>query len=149
MKVYLDTTIITLLLFGQKRNPDRYEEVRRLFETIDDGHVAAVISIYALQELCSFCYANFSTEDAPTVTRLAFHELLAHELLLTPLLSRTDRIILSRRFPIRDASDQAHAGVAYREGCSYIVTYDRHFQDIADLLPSFTAGELLNRLGKD
>lgn len=144
MKVYLDTTIITLLLFGQKRNPERFEEVRQLFDAIDNGQVAAVISIYALQELCSFCYANFPTEDAPTVTRLAFYELL-----LTPLLSRTDRIVLSRRFPIRDASDQAHAGVAHREGCSYIITYDHHFQDIADLLPSLTAGELLNRLGKD
>jgi len=149
MKVYLDTTIITLLLFGQKRNPERFAEVKQLFDAIDDGQVAAVISIYALQELCSFCYANFPTEDAPTVTRLAFYELLAHELLLTPLLSRTDRIVLSRRFPIRDASDQAHAGVAHREGCSYIITYDSHFQDIADLLPSLTAGELLNRLGKD
>lgn len=30
-----------------------------------------------------------------------------------------------------------------------IVTYARHFQDIADLLPSLAADELLNRLGKD
>lgn len=149
MKVYLDTTIITLLLFGQDRHPERHTEVMRLFDAIDAGHVQAVVSIYALQELCSFCYANFSPEQAPTVTRLAFHELLSHELLLTPLLNRTDRIVLSRRFPMRDTSDQAHAGVAYREGCRYIVTYDRHFQDIADQLACLTAGQLVDQLGKE
>ena len=30
-----------------------------------------------------------------------------------------------------------------------IVTYDRHFQDIADQLACLTAGQLLDRLGKE
>lgn len=106
----------------------------------------AVISLSALQELCAFCYGNFSAEDAPHVARLAFHGLLGHELMLVPLLSRADRILLNRRFPMRDTSDQAHAATAYHVGCAAIVTYDRHYQDIADRIPCFTAAEALSQL---
>jgi hypothetical protein len=73
--------------------------------------------------LCAFCYGNFPAEQAPRVTRLAFYELLGHELLLVPLLSRMDRIILGRRFPLKDTSDQAHVATACHNGCQAIVTY--------------------------
>jgi predicted nucleic acid-binding protein len=145
MKVYLDTTVITLLLFGAQTDPGRHREVTAFFVELDKGGVQAVVSIYALQELCAFCYGNFSAEDAPHVARLAFHELLGHELMLVPLLSRADRIVLNRRFPMRDTSDQAHAATAFHVGCEAIVTYDRHYQDIADRIPCFTAAEALSQ----
>jgi len=148
MKVYLDTTVITLFLFGQQRHPERYAEVRPLFEALDAGRLQAVVSIYALQELTSFCYATFPADCAPQVTRLALHELLGHELLVVPLLTRTERIILSRRFPMRDPSDQVHVATAHREGCEAIVTYDQHYQDVADRFVCLTAGETLERLSK-
>ena len=149
MKVYLDTTALTLLLFGQSRHPQRYAEVKALFEAVDAGHLQAVVSIYALQELCAYCYANFPEEHAPVVTRLAFHELLGHEVLIVPLLTRMDRIVLSRRFPMRDPSDQVHAATAYREKCDAIVTYDEHYREIADRLPCLTAGEVLSQLAEE
>jgi predicted nucleic acid-binding protein len=146
MKVYLDTTVITLLLFGQRLHPDRHAEVKALFEALDAGRLKGVVSIYALQELCAYCYANFPSEQAPEVARLALHELLGHKVLLVPLLTRVDRVTLSRRFPMRDPSDQVHAATAYREGCAFIVTYDQHYQDISDRFPSLTASEVLVRL---
>jgi len=149
MKVYLDTTVITLLLFGTKTHPERHSEVTDFFTRLDAGGLQAVVSIYALQELCAFCYGNFPAEDAPHVARLAFHELLGHELMLVPLLNRADRIVLNRRFPVRDTSDQAHAATAYHVGCEAIITYDRHFQDIADRIPCLTAAELLAQLATD
>ena len=149
MKVYLDTTVITLLMFGARTNPDRHGEVVDFFAALDAGRMRAFVSIYALQELCAFCYDNFPAEDAPHVACLAFHELLGHELMLVPLLSRADRIVLNRRFPMRDTSDQAHAATAYRAGCEAIITYDQHYQDIADRFTCLTAAELLNKLAKD
>lgn len=83
------------------------------------------------------------------MTRLAFHELLGHELLLVPLLSRMDRIILSRRFPLKDASDQAHVATAYHNGCQAIITYDQHYQDVASRFACLTAGEALVRWSQD
>lgn len=148
MKVYLDTTVLTLFLFGQSRHPQRYAEVKTFFEALDAGDLQAVVSLYALQELCAYCYANFPAEHAPVVTRLAFHELLGHDVLVVPLLTRMDRIVLSRRFPMRDPSDQVHAATAYREGCDVIVTYDEHYQDIADRFPCLTAGEVLAQLSE-
>lgn len=120
--------------------------MRALFEALDAGRLHAVVSMYALQELCTYCYANFPAEQAPVVARLALHELLGHEVLLIPLLSRMDRVVLSRQFPMRDPSDQVHAATAYRAGCAIIVTYDQHYQDIADIFPCLTAGEVLARL---
>lgn len=149
MKVYLDTTVITLLLFGAQTDTSRHREVTDFFVELDKGSVQAVVSIYALQELCAFCYGNFSAEDAPHVARLAFHELLGHELMLVPLLNRADRIVLNRRFPMRDTSDQAHAATAFHVGCEAIVTYDRHYQDIADRIPCFTAAEALAQLAEE
>ncbi len=149
MKVYLDTTAIILFLFGQQRHPDRYAELAALFDALDAGRLQAVVSIYALQELCTFCYGNFPVEQAPRVTRLAFYELLGHELLLAPLLSRVDRIILSRRFPLKDTSDQAHIATAYHNGCQAIITYDQHYQDIANRFPCLTAGEALAKLANE
>jgi len=149
MKVYLDTTVLTLLLFGREHHPERHAEVQALFEALDAGRLQAVVSIYALQELCTYCYANFPIEHAPVVARLAFHELLGHEVLLVPLLTRADRIVLTRRFLMRDPSDQVHAATAYREGCAIIATYDQHYQAIADRLPSLTAAEVLSRLAEE
>ena len=149
MKVYLDTTTVILFIFGQQRHPDRYVEIAALFDALDTGRLQAVVSIYALQELCAFCYGNFPVEQAPRVTRLAFYELLGHELLLAPLLSRMDRIILSRRFPLKDTSDQAHVATAFHNGCQAIITYDQHYQDIADRFSCLTAGEALVRLATE
>lgn len=146
MKVYLDTTILTVFLFGQQHHPDRHEECKQLFAAIEEGQLEAVVSLYAIQELCSFCYNSFPLLQAPHVTRVAIHELLRYRLQVVPLLTRADRILLSRRFPMRDTSDQVHAATAYREGCTVVITYDHHYQEIAALIDVLTAGEIMQRL---
>jgi len=146
MKVYLDTTVIILLLFGEKSQPERHAEVIQLFAALDANRLQAVVSLYALQELCAFCFDNFPADQSPRVARLAFHELLEHELLIAPLLNRMDRIILSRRFPMEDTSDQVHAVTADKQGCEAIVTYDQHYQVIADRILCLTAADVVDRL---
>jgi predicted nucleic acid-binding protein len=132
--------------FGQQLHPDRHAHTGALFEAIDAGKVEAIVSLYALQELCSYCYNTFLQTHAPHATRLALHTLLEHPLLIVPLLTRVDRILLGRRFPMSDTSDQVHACTAYREGCAAIITYDHHYQEIASLLSVFTPTELLQRI---
>ncbi len=146
MKVYLDTTILTVYLFGQQLHPDRYADTVMFFAKLSSGNVEAVVSIYALQELCSYCYNTFPQPHAPHATRLAFAQLLDVSLLVVPLLSRADRILYSRRFPMSDTSDQVHTCTAYREGCSAIVTYDHHYQEVASLISVVTPAELLQTL---
>jgi predicted nucleic acid-binding protein len=148
MRVYLDTTVITILLFERNNPSSRYAETVRLFDVLDANRFEAVVSLYALQELCAFCYGNFPAEQAPHVARLAFYELLGHEIQLVPLLTRMDRIILNRRFPLKDTSDQAHAATAYHHGCQAIITYDSHYDEIADRMLCVTAGEMLETLGE-
>lgn len=41
MKVYLDTTVITLLLFGAQTDPTRHQEVTDFFFELDKGSVQA------------------------------------------------------------------------------------------------------------
>ena len=50
---------------------------------------------------------------------------------------------------MRDTSDQAHAATAFRAGCEAIITYDQHYQDIADRMICLTAAEVLSKLTKD
>lgn len=91
MKVYLDTTVITLLLFGAQTDPTRHQEVTDFF-------------------------------------RVRQRQRAGRWSLSTP---------------------QAHAATAYHVGCEAIVTYDRHYQDIADRISVLTAAQALARLTKD
>jgi predicted nucleic acid-binding protein len=145
MKIYLDTTILTVYLFGQQLHSARHVDAVALFATVDAGLVEAVVSLYALQELCSYCYNTFPPAQAPHATRLAVHELLRHPLQVVPLLTRADRILFSRRFPMSDTSDQVHTCTAYREGCTAVITYDHHYQEVATLITVLAPAEFLQQ----
>jgi len=50
MKVYLDTSVLNVWLFGREQETERYAQVCHLFEAINAGMVQAIVSLYSLQE---------------------------------------------------------------------------------------------------
>lgn len=104
------------------------------------------ISLYAFQELYSFCHENYSVTDVSDAFRLALLKLLNYPLQVVPLLTRGDRLTYERRFTLSDASDKPHVISAYLAGGDAIVSYDSHFQEAADFIASLTPEELLAHL---
>ncbi len=145
-RIYLDTSVSIVLLFGKERERDRFAHVKSLFEKINAGQVEAVISLYTLQEICTYCFANFPEEIAGNVSRIAILNLVRNRLALFPLPSRQERMTYSRMFTIRDASDRTHVISAFLSRCEAIVAYDEHFRDSADVMPYLHPEELLTRL---
>ena len=60
------------------------------------------ISLYAFQELYSFCYGNYSADDVSSVFRLSLLKLLDYPLQIMPLLTRSDRLTYER---LQEATD--------------------------------------------
>ena len=145
-RVYLDASVVNVRLFGQEKEAERYGHVLRLFEAIDEGKVVAIVSIYTLQEICVFCRDRLAVKETEKVAWLALRELFQHELRIVPLLTRMQKMVHSRTFEMRDASDQPHAISAYLHNCDAIVAYDEHFQDVADKILSLQPEELVVEL---
>ena len=143
MKIYLDVSVLIVYLFGQAREPIRYRAVSNLFDKFQTSQLDCCISLYAFQELYSFCHENYSATHASNVFRLALLKLLDHPLQIVPLLTRIDRLIYERRFTMSDASDKPHVISAYLAGCDAIVSYDSHFQEATDFITTLTPEEFL------
>ena len=143
MKVYLDVSVLVVYLFGQVREPIRYRTVSNLFDKFQGSQLDCCISLYAFQELYSFCHDNYSITDVSEVFRLALLRLLGYPLQIVPLLTRSDRLTYERRFAMSDASDKPHVISAYLAGCDAIVSYDSHFQEATDFVTALTPEQLL------
>jgi predicted nucleic acid-binding protein len=144
--LYLDSSVLLVYLLGSAAEPTRHAAARDLFTTIDNGDLTALISLYSFQEIYSFCEDNYPVDDVPEVFRQALLRLLASPVCIKGLLTREERLIHERRFHIRDASDTPHVISALLNHCEVIVTYDDHFQDVANVVESLTPEELLQRL---
>ncbi|MBL7065727.1 MAG: PIN domain-containing protein [Anaerolineae bacterium] len=147
-RVYLDASVVIVRLFGQEREAKRYAYILRLFEAIDEDRIAAIISIYTLQEICLFCRDRLAVVNPAKVAWLALRELAQHDLTMAPLLTRMEKMVHSRTFKIRDASDQPHAICAYLHNCDAIVAYDDHFKDVDHIISYLRPEELLVHLDK-
>lgn len=115
--IYVDTSVVTVWLFGEKREPARYPATAELFRLVEAGDLRGLISLYTLQEVYAFCEDNFPPDEVRATAKLALRELLLTGLDIAPLLRRTERLLHQRRFPLSDASDQPHAIVAYINNC--------------------------------
>ena len=146
MKVYLDVSVLVVYLFGQAREPIRYRTVSNLFDKFQGSQLDCCISLYAFQELYSFCDENYSITDVSDVFRLALLKLLGYPFQIVPLLTRTNRLTYEHRFAMSDASDKPHVISAYLAGCDAIVSYDSHFQEANDFITALTPEELLAHL---
>ncbi len=146
MKIYLDTSVINVYLFGRfsETEAKRFPVVIRLFDLINSNKVHAVISLYSIQEIFVFCKAIFGSETGNTA-RLAFLELFKNEFTLTGLLTREERLLHRMKFILDDLSDQPHAISAYLNDCDAIVTYDSHFLQIKDNISVYTPEEIVLR----
>jgi len=131
LKIYLDTSVINVFLFGRYSDTEkpRLPATKRLFSLMDEKHIDAVISLYSIQEVFSFCKKIFASE-AGHVARLALSELFMHNFELSGLLTRQERLLNRTRFNMPDLSDQPHAISAFLNKCDALVTYDTHFQHI-------------------
>jgi len=146
LNIYLDTSVITVYLFGRYSEIEskRFPIVARLFNLINSNKVHAVISLYSIQEIFVFCKTIFGSEVG-NIARAAFLELFKNEFSLTGLLTREERLLHRMRFIIDDLSDQPHAISAYLNNCNAIVTYDTHFLKIKDIISIYTPEEIVSK----
>lgn len=147
MKIYLDTSVINVYLFGRfsEAEAKRFPVVIRFFDLINSNKVHAVISLYSIQEVFVFCKAIFGSETG-NIARLAFLELFKNEFTLTGLLTREERLLHRVKFILDDLSDHPHAISAYLNDCDAIVTYDSHFLQIKDNISVYTPEEIILKL---
>ncbi len=147
MKIYLDTSVINVYLFGKYSEAEttKVPHVSNLFNIINSGKIHALISLYTLQEVFMFCKKIFRGE-AGNISRLAFLDLLENNASLTGLLTREERLLHHKQFNLDDLSDQPHAISAYLNKCDAIVTYDTHFQKIKDKISIYTPEEIVSKL---
>jgi len=147
LKVYLDTSVLNVYLFGKFSDieVDRFPTVSDLFTLINSGKVHAIVSLYSIQEIYSFCKKIFHHEVGH-VARLSFLKLLNNEIELSGLLSREERLLHRAKFILDDLSDEPHAISAFLNKCDAIVTYDEHFQKIKDILPVYAPEELVSNI---
>jgi len=147
LKVYLDTSVITIYLFGpySKRENRRLPSVNELFKRINEKHLHALISLYTLQEIYIFCKIHFATDEVGHIAKKALAFLFQNDFELIGLLSREDHLIYNRQFNLDDPSDQPHAISAYLSKCDAIITYDTHFQKIKDKIPAYTPEEAITK----
>lgn len=146
MKVYFDTSVVNVFLFGKEREKARYPSVIEVFDALNKGKIEGLISMYTLQEIHAFCQQNFPEEDANRVARLAFLRLLENELDVCPMLTRLEKTLNQRRFPISAPSDLPHVIVADLQGCDAILTYDTHFNEVKDRIRIYSPESLLHEI---
>lgn len=148
MKAYLDTSVINIYIFGQYSDIDakRVPHVKKLFERINSGKIHALISLYTIQEIYSFCKKVFPG-DVGRISRLALADLFKNEFELTGLLTREERLLHRTRFNLNDQSDQPHVISAYLNGCNAIITYDEHFKKIKDKIAVYSPDDVISTTG--
>ena len=148
MKVYLDTTVLGVRVFGpfSEKERERYPDVQSLFAKIDGGEIDAAVSFYALQELHALCAELDADAGFENTVREVLLEILHHRVDILPLLTREERMLYRRRFTIQDASDEPHVICSLVGGCDTIVTYDSHFEEVQGLLTIYTPRQALDAL---
>ncbi|MCG8604344.1 hypothetical protein MJD09_05010 [bacterium] len=103
---------------------------------------------YALHELYLFAIENAPNfEDGCEYGKVAMMRIIDSNLLLAPLLSRTERLINERLFRnLSDRTDLPHAISAKIWGCDVLVAYDQHFISISDVIPYKTPEEIIEQI---
>ncbi len=147
MKIYLDTSVINIYLFGKYSENEaiRFPAVDKLFELVNAKRVHAVVSLYSIQELYSFCKKIFSPDDVGHISRTFLSVLFSSKFELAGLLTREERLLHRSKFDRVDLSDQPHAISAFLNKCDSIVTYDRHFQKAKHIISVCDPEEVIKK----
>ena len=144
-RVYIDTSVTNVYLFGKDVEIERYVLTEHLFRLLDSRIVDGVISLYTIQEIYSYCQNNFPVDVLRDVTRLSIIEILQIDLEIAPMLTRLEKLIHQRKYQMTDSSDIPHAIIAELRNCDAIITYDSHFDEIKDVIMVMTPEEFLKR----
>ena len=107
-----------------------------MIEKINTGEIVALTSFYALHEVLVFALRDASSLDhGIRLGKDALLQVLQTEIGVLPMVTRTERILNARTFSaVKDSSDVAHAISAYLNGCQFLVSYDKHFEDLPPVL---------------
>ncbi len=143
MKIYLDTSILIVFLFGEEKEPDKFLSVSDLFSHINMGDLEAVISLYSFQEIHEYIKETFPNPLVKDTFRLSLLLLLINRIEILSLIPREISIYYKQRFFIRDRSDRPHVISALYNKSEAIIAYDDHFNDVNDLITYFTPEDFL------
>jgi predicted nucleic acid-binding protein len=135
-RLYLDSTILIAYTLTSLIEKERHADVVAMIEKINAGEIVALTSFYALHEVLVFALRNApNLELGIRVGKDALLQILKTEIGVLPMVTREERILNARTFSaIKDSSDVAHAISAYLKGCQFLVSYDRHFEDLPPVL---------------
>jgi predicted nucleic acid-binding protein len=147
MSVYLDTSVLIPFLYEETEQREKAESVKRLFQVITNRQAQALITFYTLPELYNYVAENYSIDQVNETLRVSLAELFSAPLIVKPFVDRVDVERLRRRFAISDPSDVFHVVAAIHYDCSAIITFDHHFQQVANVIPAYTPDEFLATLG--
>lgn len=142
-RVYIDTSVANVYLFGRDVEVDRYSPTEHLFRLLDSRVVDGVISLYAIQEIYTYCQDNFPVDALRDVARLSIIKILQIDLEIAPMLTRLEKLIHQRKYQMTDSSDVPHAIIAELRNCDAIITYDSHFDEIKNVITVMTPEEFL------
>ena len=95
MKAYLDTSVINIYIFGKYSDIDskRFIPVKKLFNLINVRKIHAIVSLYTIQEIYSFCKKVFPVKDVGHIAKNAIAELFKNEFELTGMMTISERVI--------------------------------------------------------
>ncbi|MCB0211746.1 MAG: type II toxin-antitoxin system VapC family toxin [Anaerolineae bacterium] len=134
MKLYLDTVILIEYLYNSNET-ERTQAVSGIFELARQETVELFVSFYTLPELWGYVDRSYPPHVANLVLRESLVVLFSEPITVVPQLNRTDINILRRRFKIRDSYDALHVACALFYNSDAILTYDFHFQSVANTIP--------------
>jgi hypothetical protein len=112
-------------------------------ELVNSKKLRAIVSLYSIQEIYSFCKRTFSGDDVSHASKNALSILFKNEFALSGLLTREERLLHRAKFNMNDLSDQPHAISAFLNKCDAIVTYDTHFQEIKNVISIYAPHEVV------
>jgi uncharacterized protein len=129
-KLYaLDTMVFIYFL---ERHPSHYTTAKTLFQRIEKGEIRAVISSLIFAELLVPIYRNKDIKQAETIFRLLSNFPNMHIVSVTPQISvraAQIRSIHGMRTP-----DAIHAATALEASADAIITRDKEFQKIQEMI---------------
>jgi predicted nucleic acid-binding protein len=135
-RLYLDSTVLIAYTLTRLIEKERHADVVAMIEKINAGEMVALTSFYALHEVLVFVLRNAPGLDhGIRLGKDALLQILQTEIGVLPMVTREERILNARTFSaVKDSSDVAHAVSAYLNGCQFLVSYDKHFEDLPPIL---------------
>ncbi|MBN1887436.1 MAG: type II toxin-antitoxin system VapC family toxin [Thermoflexales bacterium] len=143
MKIYLDTSVLVVFLYGEIEEPERFRSTRALFNRIEAGEIEAVISFYAMQEIYGYIVRKSPPEDVDVAFRTGMLALFSLPLVVVPYLDRTRLEAWRRKTSARDVTDIPHLAVAMERRCDVMAAYDETFRQAVEGLAYHTPEELV------